>query len=307
MRRVREHKKRRHGGLTIGNTGLDTSLPVLIAFWCLLLMLPLVSANSMILGSIDGVTEKTTPPASYTSFKPSFFSLGSERLVVRLSVKADPSLDVELSESSFELSSGIDDNPVSCDGCEWFILSDGRYVRTHPVTVYVGVPKTSYKSEYTIQLTATATLKNPGTSSGIRQNLGQARVINFKVRTQASGSNTKKPATNLTMRQQGIGFPSFNNGSLYSGISEGAQGFSGGGSSSPSAQGSNIPVHGSTAFKVASDNEKTKTGGRPQVPGGYITFGGKEAVDSFVSNNSHLLVFVFITLSVIIVLILRKK
>lgn len=129
------------------------------------------------LGSSLDNTYLDLEPGAYGVFEASFFNMGDESLDLEFVVEYPSDLRIEVVSTRLEMGPGITPNPESSG--EWLILDGGeRYVRTHPVVVYVKIPSTLSRNTYQIKLIAT-TADSDESGGGFRQSLVQVREITF--------------------------------------------------------------------------------------------------------------------------------
>jgi len=135
-----------------------------------------VLAGATSLGSSSDVNYLTLEPGAYGVFEASFFNMGEEPIKVEFEVEYPSDLRIEVVPGELALENEVTDNPDSSGS--WLILDGGkRYVKTHPVRVYVKIPPTISRNIYRIKLIATATGKESSGGGGFRQSLVQVREI----------------------------------------------------------------------------------------------------------------------------------
>jgi len=135
-----------------------------------------VLADAISLGSSSDVNYLTLKPGAYGVFETSFFNMGEEPIKVEFEVEYPSDLRIEVVPGELALENELTDNPDSSGS--WLILDGGkRYVKTHPVRVYVKIPPTISRNIYRIKLIATATGKESSGGGGFRQSLAQVREI----------------------------------------------------------------------------------------------------------------------------------
>jgi uncharacterized membrane protein YgcG len=145
-----------------------------------MLLLSASSAAEVAFGSGSDVTSASLYPGAYGMFTASFFNMGDEPLDVNFEVEYPSDLRIEVDPPQLTMGEGVSDRPDSSGS--WLILDGGqRYVKSHPVSVYVKVPSQISANRYTVKLIATAKSQQYSDGSGFAQDLIQVREITFVI------------------------------------------------------------------------------------------------------------------------------
>lgn len=141
-------------------------------------LLSILSEATISLGSSSDINYLNVKPGAYAVFRTSFFNMGEEPIKVEFEVEYPSDLRIEIVPDELALGNDVTDNPDSSGS--WLILDGGkRYVKTHPVEVYVKIPPTLSQNIYKIKLIATATGQESSGGGGFRQSLVQVRETIF--------------------------------------------------------------------------------------------------------------------------------
>ncbi|MBN2014261.1 MAG: hypothetical protein JW778_03685 [Candidatus Altiarchaeota archaeon] len=245
---------------------------------CILFLVLHVEAK-ISLGSTSDVNGLDLKPGEYAVFSASFFNMGDESLDVDLEVEYPSDLRIEVVPSELRMESSITGNPSSPG--EWLILDGGkRYVKTHPVEVYLKIPSTISRNTYNIKLIATAKGSESAGGEGFKQSLVQVREVVFtaKVPGQVSGEYADviriDASSGDAVMEEAQKSLTYSQGS--SSLSPAAGGSSGSGSTATGSSGS--AAYGDTTTGSSGGSEKTglvtkDSGGNTHInlPTGEVT------------------------------------